>query len=255
MRQNQQNRRMRGRNNGGSGGGNNNNSNNNNNNRRGPNPLTRSYESNGPDVKVRGTAQHVAEKYLQLARDAHSSGDRVMAENYLQHAEHYNRLIAAAMAQQQAQREQRDVEEDEDLTDNSDNRFADNPITVRQREQQDQQDQQNQQNAQASNQPQASAYDGDQPQPVVDSMAPVDGGLQPVARENNRPPREPRAPREGADGERNGPRNTRRERGPRVPREPRVEAVTEAVDAPDEGGLLATLSRGADVPVAATVDE
>ena len=39
-------------------------------NRRGPNPLTRSYESNGPDVKVRGTAQHIAEKYTQLARDA-----------------------------------------------------------------------------------------------------------------------------------------------------------------------------------------
>ncbi|HEU0146122.1 MAG TPA: DUF4167 domain-containing protein [Bradyrhizobium sp.] len=72
--------------------------------RKGPNPLTRSYESNGPDVKVRGTAQHVAEKYLQLARDAQSSGDHVMAESYLQHAEHYFRIIAAAQqAQQQAQ--------------------------------------------------------------------------------------------------------------------------------------------------------
>jgi hypothetical protein len=76
--------------------------NNNGNNRRGPNPLTRSYESNGPDVKVRGTAAHVAEKYVQLARDAHSSGDGVLAESYLQHAEHYYRLIAAAHAQQQA---------------------------------------------------------------------------------------------------------------------------------------------------------
>ena len=82
-----QNKRMRGRNN-----------------RKGPNPLTRTYESNGPDVKIRGTAHHVAEKYLQLARDAHSSGDPVMAESYLQHAEHYFRLIAAAQqAQQQAQ--------------------------------------------------------------------------------------------------------------------------------------------------------
>lgn len=74
------------------------------NNRKGPNPLTRSYESNGPDVKIRGTAQHIAEKYLQLARDAQSSGDTIMAENLLQHAEHYFRLIAAAQsAQQQAQ--------------------------------------------------------------------------------------------------------------------------------------------------------
>ncbi|HAO2892016.1 TPA: DUF4167 domain-containing protein, partial [Escherichia coli] len=84
MRPVQQNRRMRGRGN---------------NNRKGPNPLSRNYESNGPDVKIRGNAQHVAEKYTTLARDAQSSGDRVMAENYLQHAEHYNRIILAAQAQ------------------------------------------------------------------------------------------------------------------------------------------------------------
>src|SRR5690606_10949361 len=104
MRPQQQNRRMRGRGN----------------NRKGPNPLTRSYESNGPDVKIRGTAQQIADKYAALARDAQSSGDRVMAENYLQHAEHYNRLIAAAMAQLQAQqpvRDYRDERDDEDELD------------------------------------------------------------------------------------------------------------------------------------------
>jgi hypothetical protein len=63
------------------------------------NPLTRMYESNGPDVKIRGTANHVAEKYLQLARDAQGSGDPIAAENYYQHAEHYFRLIAAAQEQ------------------------------------------------------------------------------------------------------------------------------------------------------------
>src|SRR5688500_9229425 len=83
-----QNRRMRGRSN-----------NNRNNNSKGPNPLTKSYESNGPDVKIRGTAQHIAEKYSQLARDAQASGDPVAAENYLQHAEHYFRIIAAAQEQ------------------------------------------------------------------------------------------------------------------------------------------------------------
>jgi hypothetical protein len=57
------------------------------------------YESNGPDVKIRGTASHVAEKYLQLARDAQSSGDPIAAENYYQHAEHYFRVIAAAQEQ------------------------------------------------------------------------------------------------------------------------------------------------------------
>ena len=68
--------------------------------RREPNPLTRSYDSHGPDVRIRGTALHVAEKYLQLARDAHTGGNPVAAENYLQHAEHYFRLIATAKAMQ-----------------------------------------------------------------------------------------------------------------------------------------------------------
>jgi len=55
----------------------------------------RAYESNGPDIKVRGSAQTVFEKYQQLARDANSSGDRVLGENYLQHAEHYFRVLRA----------------------------------------------------------------------------------------------------------------------------------------------------------------
>jgi Domain of unknown function (DUF4167) len=70
--------------------------------RRESNPLTRAYESNGPDVKIRGTARHIADKYLQLARDAHTAGNPVSAENYLQHAEHYFRLIAAAQARPRA---------------------------------------------------------------------------------------------------------------------------------------------------------
>lgn len=101
----QQNRRIRGRNN----------NNNNNNNRRGPNPLSRNYESNGPDVKIRGNAQHIADKYTALARDAQATGDRVMAENYLQHAEHYVRIILAAQAQmpQPVQRDEFLDEEDD----------------------------------------------------------------------------------------------------------------------------------------------
>jgi hypothetical protein len=83
MRNGQNKHRMRGRNRGG----------------KSHNPLTRVYESNGPDVKIRGTANHVAEKYIQLARDATASGDPVAAENYYQHAEHYFRLIAAAQEQ------------------------------------------------------------------------------------------------------------------------------------------------------------
>jgi hypothetical protein len=64
--------------------------------RRESNAQNRTYDSNGPNVKIRGTARHIAERYLQLARDAHTGADPVAAENYLQHAEHYIRLIAAA---------------------------------------------------------------------------------------------------------------------------------------------------------------
>ncbi len=88
MRNGQNKQRMRNRNSGGQHG-----------NRRSQNPMTRVYDSNGPDIKIRGTAAHIAEKYLQLARDSQSSGDPVAAENYYQHAEHYFRLIAAAQEQ------------------------------------------------------------------------------------------------------------------------------------------------------------
>ena len=87
MRQGQQNRRGRGRN------------------RKSQNPLTRSFESSGPDVKIRGTPSHIAEKYISMARDALSSGDPVLAENYLQHAEHYNRIIMTYREQQAPQGE------------------------------------------------------------------------------------------------------------------------------------------------------
>lgn len=66
----------------------------------------RTFDSSGPEIKIRGSAAHVYEKYLQLARDANSAGDRVMAENYLQHAEHYYRVMAAQQQQFQGQQNQ-----------------------------------------------------------------------------------------------------------------------------------------------------
>jgi len=62
------------------------------------------FDSSGPDMRLRGTAQQLFEKYLQLGRDATGSGDRVMAESYFQHAEHYFRILNA-MSQAQQQRE------------------------------------------------------------------------------------------------------------------------------------------------------
>ncbi|WP_203292816.1 DUF4167 domain-containing protein [Maricaulis parjimensis] len=63
--------------------------------RKSGNPANRSYESNGPEVKIRGNASQIYDKYLQLARDASSAGDRVRAENLYQHAEHYYRIVQA----------------------------------------------------------------------------------------------------------------------------------------------------------------
>lgn len=63
--------------------------------RKNTNPRSQSFESNGPEVKVRGNAQQVVEKYLALARDAATAGDRIRSESYFQHAEHYYRLMTA----------------------------------------------------------------------------------------------------------------------------------------------------------------
>lgn len=65
------------------------------------------YDSNGPDIRVRGNAHQVLEKYLAMARDASSQGDRIAAENYYQHAEHYFRTINSQNQAQQNQNQQR----------------------------------------------------------------------------------------------------------------------------------------------------
>jgi hypothetical protein len=187
MRPQQQNRRMRGRNN---------------NNRKGPNPLTRNYESNGPDVKIRGSAQQIAEKYSALARDAMSAGDRVMAENYLQHAEHYNRIIAAAQAQMPIQqfRENRDDFEDD---------FEDE-----REEQPAQENAGGSQPALANGEGQPAHAGGDAPQPVIDGT-PAEVALNPEAMGNGggQPRERPNGFHgNGYNGEENGQRRGRRSR-------------------------------------------
>ena len=89
--------------------------------RRPSNSVNRVYESNGPDVKVRGTAQTVADKYLQLARDAASSGDIVKAESFYQHAEHYLRIIALNLPAGQQGQQRRSTYDDDNYEDGDDN--------------------------------------------------------------------------------------------------------------------------------------
>ena len=80
MRHGSNSRRSRGRNSG-------------NNNNRKFNPKMHTYDSNGPEVRIRGNAHQITEKYTTLARDAASAGDNTLAESYYQHAEHYQRII------------------------------------------------------------------------------------------------------------------------------------------------------------------
>lgn len=80
----------------------------------GGNPGNRPHESNGPEVKIRGTAAQIHEKYLQYARDAQSSGDRVRYENLMQHAEHYFRILAATMPKDRLPGQQQDNQQRSD---------------------------------------------------------------------------------------------------------------------------------------------
>jgi hypothetical protein len=94
--------------------------------------MNRVFDSSGPEGKVRGTPQQIIDKYQQLTRDSQLSGDRVAAENFQQHAEHYMRLQAEAQREIDARREQQDRENrekqaqrDQERTERVDNRSED----------------------------------------------------------------------------------------------------------------------------------
>jgi hypothetical protein len=163
--------------------------------------LTRSYESNGPEVKIRGNAHHIAEKYLQLARDSHTSGDPVAAENYLQHAEHYFRLIAAAQAAQAHAQSGRppgegdavEIEDDEDFGGVAD-RFA-SPV---------------------ERTPTPAPY---APQPFAPGQPNAPGvGPQPTFAEGERQPQQGGEQRGGYQQRQDRPRPQQQDRGPRQDR-------------------------------------
>ncbi|EEE38969.1 hypothetical protein RKLH11_2815 [Rhodobacteraceae bacterium KLH11] len=74
----------------------------------GGNVVNRVFDSSGPEGKVRGTPQQIIDKYNQLARDAQLSNDRVAAENFQQHAEHYLRMLSEAQREMEARREEQE---------------------------------------------------------------------------------------------------------------------------------------------------
>ncbi len=127
MRQNNNARRpQRSRNNNGR-----NNNNNNSGNKRNVNPKVQTFDSNGPSVRVRGNAFQISDKYTSLARDASSSGDHVLAESYLQHAEHYQRFINEyndRMEKQNAQREQEKPQREQEKPQKKSENKSDEPL-------------------------------------------------------------------------------------------------------------------------------
>jgi len=174
--------------------------------RKGPNPLTRTYESNGAGVKIRGAGLHFGVNYQELARDAQASGDRVMSENYNQHAEHYLRIVAAAQPQQQpaaqatARPEAEEGGEPAPANANGHSNGSEHP----------------QQEGQA---PDSDLVDADSPQPFIEDMPVIDqegkvngaaqkaeGGEEPAEEKPRRRTRTPRArtPRRAASDTANG---------------------------------------------------
>ena len=74
------------------------------------NAVNRVFDSAGPEGKVRGTPQQIIEKYMTFFRDSHLSGDRIAAENFQQHAEHYIRLLSEALREQNEKKEQQELQ-------------------------------------------------------------------------------------------------------------------------------------------------
>ncbi|MGJ8586944.1 MAG: DUF4167 domain-containing protein [Yoonia sp.] len=145
----------------------------------GGNIINRVFDSSGPDGKVRGTPQQIIEKYNQLHRDAFLSGDRVDAENFAQHAEHYTRLLAEAQREVDAKREEQEEQ----------NRARQ---AERDRERQDRLKAQEE----AGNDPAVME------QPEIASEA--DSGLVETPEAKPKRPRQPRKPRKAPD---EGPKN------------------------------------------------
>lgn len=163
----------------------------------GANVVNRVFDSSGPEGKVRGTPSQVIEKYNQLARDAQLSNDRVAAENFQQHAEHYLRLLSEAQREQDQRREEQE-------------RINRERQAERDRERTDRQDQSGNQNAgnqggnnDGGHQRNSDPSQSNQPDVIVDtSDAEEDSGLVETPESKPKPKRAPRRkPKPKADAE------------------------------------------------------
>lgn len=174
----------------------------------GGNQGNRSFESNGPDVKIRGNASTVYEKYMQLARDASSSGDRVMAENYFQHADHYFRIVALQQAEQEQRRQARQQHQDDQNRRQNRNQGGDDdngPDTSEDKRDQNSDQGETERPRRGRRPKRQSAEDKRDPLEVVD---PEKGGQPDMASDDNSDdqprPRRGRRPRKSSEGDSDG---------------------------------------------------
>ncbi|MCT4557391.1 MAG: DUF4167 domain-containing protein [Pelagimonas sp.] len=193
------------------------------------NVVNRVFDSSGPEGKVRGTPQQIIDKYNQLARDATLSNDRVAAENFQQHAEHYMRLLSDAQREQEARREQQE---------------RDNRERQAQRDRDRAQREAQQAEAAQADQPDGAPMATDAPQPVVmDPRESEEAAIveTPEAKAESKPrkPRAPRKPKAEAAPTDEQTADTQeaqaeKPKKPRAPRKPRKPAAEPAADAPAE---------------------
>jgi hypothetical protein len=205
----------------------------------------RHYESVGPDVKIRGSAQQVLEKYLQYARDAQTSGDRILSEAYFQFAEHYQRIVAKqqeARVQHQGQNQNRhggDRRDDRDNRPNGDRDYRGNQPS----EGADMGEEDAGEAVVVSTAPRHEEEDdGADSLRVIDSSDEDEGSA--VSEEDDEATAEEAAPDTRERGDR-GSRNRRKPYRAREERAPRQKEPKEDTSAGSETeGVMKTLSRG-----------
>ena len=157
----------------------------------GGNVVNRVFDSSGPEGKVRGTPQQIIDKYNQLARDAQLSNDRVAAENFQQHAEHYLRLLSEAMREMEQRREEQERQNRE-----------------RQAERDRERAERQERESAADSAPGGTPGSGDQPE--ILETAGEDAGLVETPEGGQKPkrasrPRKPRSPKKPAAGSEDSP--------------------------------------------------
>ena len=169
-----------------------------NNNRSLGNVINRVFDSSGPEGKVRGTPQQIIEKYNQLARDAQLSNDRVAAENFQQHAEHYLRLLGEAQREMDQRRDQQERENRERQAQRDKERQDREVVSV-----------------DDSSNLIADGFADTDDQPIVDSM-PILDDMQP-AQDHDAQPVDPTESADPAD-------KSKKPRKPRAPRRKKLES-------------------------------